>query len=329
MEAWPRRAWTWAGSAPPWRRRTCGLRCWEADPPHKFRNKRQRGRGSPTAQAAGPLARRWRLSRHRNEAERMWRSRWGRSPGIPASSPTARTTWVIPRTTWVIPEMVSRPRCPVHSGPSWVPRSSSQAARCSRPTGGSGTVRTSSPLPCRRMWPVRAVRATWPASRRPHSPARARRTAASRRSLGRGGRGGRRLAPRGPTSTCHRLADQPIAPFGLTWSAPAPGKVPATSTRARRPPAWRCRRYRYSAPGSGHDVIQRVGRGDGRAGRAQHADLKRQQQHRAGDACRRGQHSDDICGRQGDGLRPARPEHSTTISHHFARFLFGRSGVFS
>jgi hypothetical protein len=31
-----------------------------------FRDKRQRGEGSPTAQAAGPLARRWRLSRHRN-----------------------------------------------------------------------------------------------------------------------------------------------------------------------------------------------------------------------------------------------------------------------
>ena len=43
-----------------------GLRCWEADPFPKFRNKRQRGRGSPTAQAAGPLARRRRLSRHRN-----------------------------------------------------------------------------------------------------------------------------------------------------------------------------------------------------------------------------------------------------------------------
>ncbi len=43
-----------------------GLRCGEADPFHKFRNKRQRGGGSPTAQAAGPLARRWRLLRHRN-----------------------------------------------------------------------------------------------------------------------------------------------------------------------------------------------------------------------------------------------------------------------
>jgi hypothetical protein len=43
-----------------------GLRCWEADPFHKFRNKRQQGRGSPAAQAAGPLADRWRLSRHRN-----------------------------------------------------------------------------------------------------------------------------------------------------------------------------------------------------------------------------------------------------------------------
>jgi hypothetical protein len=43
-----------------------GLRCWEADPFHKFRNKRQRGGRSPTAQAAGPLADRWRLSRHKN-----------------------------------------------------------------------------------------------------------------------------------------------------------------------------------------------------------------------------------------------------------------------
>ena len=134
--------------------------CWPTVPLLSSSGRRSQwrhGRGEPGPGQGRPWRRR---------VAYAWRSRWGRSPGIPASSPTARTTWVIP-------EMVSRPRCPVHSGPSWVPRSSSQAARCSRPVGGSGTVRTSSPLPCRRMWPVRAVRVTSPASRRPHSSTRA------------------------------------------------------------------------------------------------------------------------------------------------------------
>ena len=39
---------------------------------------------------------------------------------MPASSPAASTTWVMP-------EMVSGPRCPVHTGPGWRPRTSSQA----------------------------------------------------------------------------------------------------------------------------------------------------------------------------------------------------------
>src|ERR1022692_1689611 len=75
-----------------------GLRCWEANPFHKFRNKRQRGEGSRTAQAAGPLADRWRLSRHRNKAERILRKSCGaKSSGLPSvpAIPAAASALVI------------------------------------------------------------------------------------------------------------------------------------------------------------------------------------------------------------------------------------------
>ena len=115
-EACPSRAWTWAGSAPPWRRRVA----------------------------------------------KECRQRWGRRPGMPASAPTTSTTWVMP-------EMVSRPRCPCQAGRGWRPRSSSQAETRSRARLDSGTERTSSPLPCRRTSPVRAVIAKSSASSRAHS----------------------------------------------------------------------------------------------------------------------------------------------------------------
>jgi hypothetical protein len=65
-------------------------------------------------------------------------------------------------------------------------------------------------------------------------------------------------------------------------------------------------------PGGGDHVVEQVGRGDGRAGRAQHTDLKGQQQHRAGDARGRGQHRDDIRP-QGGNLGPADGDRLTTL----------------
>ena len=120
IEACPSNAWTWAGSAPPWRSRV----------------------------------------------PKVCRQRWGRRPLMPASAPAASTTWVMP-------EMVSGPRWPCQAGPRWRPRTSSQAETSSRARRDSGTKRTSSPLPCRRTSPVRAVIAKSSASRRAHSSARA------------------------------------------------------------------------------------------------------------------------------------------------------------
>src|SRR5258708_1628462 len=59
----------------------------------------------------------------------MCRHRWGRRPGMPASAPVATTTWGMP-------EMVSGPHCPVHAGPGWRPRTSSQAEANSRTRRG-------------------------------------------------------------------------------------------------------------------------------------------------------------------------------------------------
>lgn len=53
---------------------------------------------------------------------------------MPASSPVASTTWVMP-------EMVSGPRCPVQMGPGWRPRTSSHTETSSRARLASGTER--------------------------------------------------------------------------------------------------------------------------------------------------------------------------------------------
>jgi len=64
----------------------------------------------------------------------------------------------------------------------------------------------------------------------------------------------------------------------------------------------------------GNHVVQQVRRGDRRARRTQHADLERQQQHRAGDSRRRGQHGDAEGGHQAHDLRPARTQHRQTVA---------------
>ena len=93
-----------------------------------------------------------------------------------------------------------------------------------------------------------------------------------------------------------------------------PGSVPAMSSRARPPaglalppvPVQRTRRR--------HHVVQQVRRRDRRARRPQHADLKRQQQHRPGDPRRGRQHRDEVRRHQGDYLSPPgakAPAHSS------------------
>ena len=59
----------------------------------------------------------------------------------------------------MMPEVVSGPRCPIHSWPGSVPRCSIQAEIGLRALTGSGMSRAWSPLPCRWMVPVRVVMA--------------------------------------------------------------------------------------------------------------------------------------------------------------------------
>jgi hypothetical protein len=66
--------------------------------------------------------------------------------------------------------------------------------------------------------------------------------------------------------------------------------------------------------GGGDHVVEQVGGGDGGAGRAQHADLERQQQDRPGDARRSGHGRDGEGRRQGHGLGPPSAEHLATVT---------------
>src|SRR5262249_30425950 len=66
--------------------------------------------------------------------------------------------------------------------------------------------------------------------------------------------------------------------------------------------------------GGGEHVVEQVGGGDRRAGRAQHADLERQQQDGPGDAGRGGDGGDDEGGRQGHGFGPSSAGHAATLT---------------
>ena len=44
----------------------------------------------------------------------------------------------------------------------------------------------------------------------------------------------------------------------MTDPATTPGRVPAMSTKARRPPVCPCRQYRYSAPGVATTLYSRL-----------------------------------------------------------------------
>ena len=66
--------------------------------------------------------------------------------------------------------------------------------------------------------------------------------------------------------------------------------------------------------GGGDHVVEQVGGGDGRAGRAQHADLEREQQDGPGDAGRGGDGGDDEGDREGHGLGPLNTEHPATVT---------------
>ena len=88
-----------------------------------------------------------------------------------------------------------------------------------------------------------------------------------------------------------------------------PGHGPADKHQGQVPPCLSLPPVAVQRAGSGDHVIQQVGRGDGRAGRTEHADLERQQEHRAGNPRGRGQRRDAVRGHQRDYLSPAGPEH--------------------
>jgi hypothetical protein len=65
-------------------------------------------------------------------------------------------------------------------------------------------------------------------------------------------------APARPIPPRRRHEVLATAPPGQPDPATTPGNVPAMSTRTRRPPIWRCRQYRYSAPGVATTLYSRL-----------------------------------------------------------------------